>query len=1029
MVWRSKAWLWSAVVLIVAGIAVAVAAPRRATPDARLLAALAEQSLRSFAPRIAGVAHAPLMASRGAPDDRQRLQLLVAAGEVLAVDDADATRAKGLAALVAGDLFRAERALEAAAAQDAAAWSDLAALRLVRAEREGDPRLALDAAYAARQAIDADAAAAESRFNLALALEQLGLQDATREAFTDALAHEDDLGWRAEIRQRLARLRGGVEATAWETAREELKRACAAGDRARVAELVAAFPHQARTWGEGVDLAEWADALLAGRDAAAAAALHRARMVGAALRERSGETLLADAADAIDRAGNDRIASRRLADAHVAYREGRQARNDHDGDAAVEELTRAMTLFAEARSPMELLARYHISGARYDQNDVSGTLAGLDAVVAARPERRGYLTLHAQLGWERGLCSIVRGSYSSALETFRASRAVFAEMGEQEKTAAFEALIAEVLDYIGDDRGAWIVRAAALDALSRVGQRRRLAVTLATAAQTHVRREEWVRAKVVLDVLIGTAGDAAEPVLLSFVHAQRAIVRDALEDHRGAEEDRRTATALASRIADRRVRSRAETEVDVARAVGLRGDRPEESLALLTGALAFFERDQPAHVPRILLERGRVYARQGRLADARRDFEAGLSVVDSARRSVSDFELRALTAYWGRALFAEAIAAALAQNDPVGAFAINERGRARALLERIGASTNEALAPLTVAEIQAVLAHGVAIVEYADVPRQTIAFVIRRDVFAVVRLPASAGAIAQATRHLLVETDGEAMAAATAAGSMLLGPLRAWIGKSDQLVFVASPSLAFVPFGFLADPAGQRLLAESKVIVHAPSATLAVAAARRARHRGRAPIVSVSGDAFDRSRRPDLAPLDRTKEEALAVAALGRGSTALSDSAATHDAVLHALERAGIFHFSGHIVGTGADAQLVLTGGDGISAREIALKSLPRTSIVFLSGCTASASRAPEGVVDVATGFLVAGVPAIIATTADLDDDLAPRIVLPIHEAIRDGATPAAAIRTVAGRTGLTLTERVILSRLIVMGGVETLIH
>lgn len=993
----------------------------RMTVEARFINALESAPARSFLPRFSGHAFRPFASTRGRAAS---LSELAAAAMVLSNDEPrDAprnARVRGVAALVVGNDEVALANLNAAAKSgDKSAWCDIAAAMFIRAERDGDPRLLLDAARAASRGLDG-ATQSVCRFNFALAMRGLGLIDVARRAFDAVIESETDEAWRAEAVRRRDDLPSTDLVETWKHERETFVREPREEHATR---LVAAFPQEARTYAEGIDLSAWAEAFRVGDAAAASKALFQARLVGDALRRRTGESLLADSVAAIDfaRTKGDLERGRHLAVGHSLYRDGRIAyRNGVPGVGEVK-LREAAREFRAGGSPMELSARYYMSSTIYDQNRISDALRELDRLAAEDLDRRGYFALAAQTGWERGLCLLTRGGYSGALGALMSSRARLEILGERDLVASFDGLIADAMDHIGDDREAWRIRTRALAALSRVKNRHRLGVTLNTAAQAHIGRAEWERALVVLDAVVDEGLDV-DDVVLAHALTKRSVVRDRLGDVSGADRDRDDAVLSTASIQDAGYRMRAEAEIELATALLLRRGDPGRALHHATQALAFYRREQPSHLPRILLERGRMYAAQGRSGEARADFDAGLEIIETARLSVTDFNLRAMTLEWSTALYAEAIAAALKAGDDDGAFVLSERARARALLEKIGSEVADPLsAPLSMESITASLADDAAIVEYAETPTSVIAFTLRKRGMAVTVLPSSPERIARVTASL---KSGESTAREHAE-AVLIAPLRESLSGIARVVFVPSKLMANVPFGVFSESgrADRRLS-----IARAPSATVAVVSSKRLRKMNGTNMLVVAGDGFDRRAFPGLAPLDHVAAEVGAVAKLQRAPRVLLGENTTRDQVLAELPRADLVHFAGHIDGAGRMAFLVLAERDRLHADEIATLSLAKTRIVVLSACRGLQPGAIDGVADVATAFLAAGVPSVVATTADLDDRVANYLLLRIHEAMVRTDDPSSAIEEVA-RGPLSAEQRQALGHMIVIGGSKKLLR
>jgi tetratricopeptide (TPR) repeat protein len=121
---------------------------------------------------------------------------------------AAALHARGVAALLVGDVDRAIASLEAAAGQraDSAILSDLAGAYLVRADRTGNKDDFSKALATLNQALEVDPDLLEAHFNRAYALEHLALRLEARDAWQHYLAIDSRSPWAAEARLHLEQL-------------------------------------------------------------------------------------------------------------------------------------------------------------------------------------------------------------------------------------------------------------------------------------------------------------------------------------------------------------------------------------------------------------------------------------------------------------------------------------------------------------------------------------------------------------------------------------------------------------------------------------------------------------------------------------------------------------------------------------------------------------------------------------------------------------------------------------------------------
>jgi tetratricopeptide (TPR) repeat protein len=543
---RRPAW-WAAaaaaIVVAIAAIALWRSVPGRdARPIAPLIAASAELDHRIVEPRLHGFAWAAYRGPvRASDDDRspERLRVLGAAGDVLkdARDHptADAEHAAGVASLLIADPASAIARLRAAAerSQEASAWSDLAAAHYELGARLGRASQYADALAAADRALKSDAHLSEALFNRALILERLGLIDDARAAWKRYLEVDGTSSWAAEARRRLDALPVATNpSSAFQKALET----------ADPATLVARFPQQARAFAEVELLARWAEH----NDDAS---LAKARAIGAALQKRAGESLLADAVRAIDDAD---IATRaRLAEAHLAYRNGRLALHRHDAQTARRMLVRAASLFGE--TPAAWNARYFAAVAEHDAGRTAVGGEELHELANALQNRTQFRALRAQTAWQRGLVHATQARWPDALEQYQEARDLFANLGETSNAAFLDLLIGEAATMLGRRDEAWGGWTRAFRALSEHGFHDRLVVTLGMISNTEsiAGRNETASSILDLELAHATNGDRVRADALF----RRAIISARLHDLEAARRAVDEGTRIASRIDDADVRA------------------------------------------------------------------------------------------------------------------------------------------------------------------------------------------------------------------------------------------------------------------------------------------------------------------------------------------------------------------------------------------------------------------------------------------------------------------------------------------
>jgi len=860
---------------------------------------------------------------------------------------------RAVAYLIGGDTARALEYFGAlnARTNDARTLNDYAAALLVRADEEDDPRYALDALVAAGRAVDSGDAAA--LFNRALALETLGLFGEARLAWAAAAKRDSDPQWKreaAESARRLA-LRQGAEDI---------------GVRRRRA--------------EGITLSEWADAVLRNDDHRASTLLADARDVASDIHRASGERLLRDAVAAIDGAGPaDR---HMLALAQVSYRAGRLAHRANKPVEAERQFRYAARTFERVGSPMAYLARYFIGSALHAQSRLNEARELLDALAAKRLEDRGYLALAAQIGWERGLARFSGGSLAEPLQIFEGAREHAIRAGDHDLAAQLDLLAVQVLDAMGDARGAWQRRRRVFSALYAARNEARTVVALNAAASVLLRLAENARAGALLGLSIAASDRLRDPMSAAWAYTTRsAIVSDPWRDLAAAQ--RRLV-----RVDDATTRARLQIDFDLARGIALRRRDPSAAIDSISRALAAVERTGAGILaPRLWLERGLTHEQQDDHQRALDDFARGIDAVERQRASLSSPEQRATILATAEKLFDGAIGAALATGDAAQAFTFVERARARTLFEQIDPQHEAHTA--TAVEIREALAADAAVISYWTFPDRVAAFVLTRGDFRVVTTRVPADRLQRANPAQLYR--------------FLIAPLA--LVDVRLVAFIAGGALANVQFAGLYDEPASEFAIDRFAVVQAPSASVAVSCARRARGVPGGRTLVVGASEFDRAANPQALPLPWVAVEARLVAKQ-LDARLLDGAAATPSSFLRELPHAGTLHFAGHAIADQGDPEsgrlLLAPEGErsAVAARDIAALRLPRARLVVLAACSAARrTRGIDGVDSIAAAFLAAGVPMVVAASADVDDRLAASFSRRFHAALARGAEPAAALR------------------------------
>jgi CHAT domain-containing protein len=920
-------------------------------------------------------------------------------------------RAVGAAELLGDQVDNAIKFLRASVRgrNDANAWSDLAAAYLTAYEAQSKSLEIVDALAATDRALAINPKHAAAAFNHALALQRLGLLQEAIVAWKEALRLDATSPWAGEALAALRELQLEVPSR---LARQDALKALEAS-RQPEALFERNFRQNARLARrtcETVYLGDWGEALLRGDEATAASRLALVRRIASILRRTSGEMLLADAASVVDDTKNNVGMQKALAEGSAKYSAARRAYGQQRVLEAEGEFRECERLFARAGSPLAHLARYSVASTLYAQQRTSEAEKMLDELANEKFADRGYHALAAQIGWERGLVKLVRGAFSEGRRILSDSRAEFEQLGESEAAATMDEFTAETDDFAGDAERAWTMRITAFLALSRADDATRKVTAIDAASAAFMVRGEWERAATVLNIASHAGTELHDPLRAAHAFIDRSIALAEMGDVARAEEDLREAGRWTSMLQDESQR----------RAIGERGlftealiaRDPRESIALLNRDISLvLKTDRPIFAVQLLLERARRQRALGDTDAALADIGLAMAMLESQRASVTSVDGRALLARTAESVTAEAVMIAFARHTPTAAFDAIERWRGRAVLdalERVDDRNGAAARPMSLQEISRQLSPRSAIVEYALVSDHLIAFVIHHDRSVFVErlvdtstLRAVVEAVSTATRKI----DGRSDRSLSDAYAEFITPLAEVLSGIDVVAFVPEPHLP-LPFSVLFDSISRQSVGDRFSTVVAPSATLAIRCSTAARDRTGNLIVAVAGDAFDPTAASGLRTLAHAAAESGSVARMYRNATLITGVAATKRVIAKFAPSANLIHFAGHATSTGsraADSQLFVApdhDSGTMTAAEVSRWDLRGTRLVFLSACrTGKAGPTGDGIENLATAFLIAGTPTVIAAAWDIDDRSAAEAAVRFHRSFSTGRSAAESLR------------------------------
>lgn len=930
-------------------------------------------------------------------------------------------------------------AAAAAPRNDATALSDLAAAYYVRAQRNEQPSDLVRSLDAADAALSLDSDHDAARFNQALALEILGFSDDAIAAW-ESVRRDGERGWSGEAESRqvqLTRERTLSASLQWPLNVRRLPLVAKAGDRKAVETLVSPYRAAAQRWIEEEILPRWASTT---QMEVAEEQLALAEMVAEALERLTRDPYLRESVQQIRTSESEPLRRGIL-----AFRDARLAEQRLDFNHAGPLYAAAEPALAAVGSPLRfgaVLGRVTALtfAGHYDQ-----ALTLLDSVER---DGRRYPHLLARVHTGRGFVDMVQGDHADAISDYGKAADIFGPLRDTENLAKLHYRRVGLFRTVGHEDLTWremfqALRAAPAlsDPQSRHAFLGESASSAAALGYPGVALRYQDTAVQLLREALSRSSDADAVGMrrnLGIALRARASIRVRLRDVDSARKDLEEADRLI-----------VETEQDNAIVRGLRArlteaeaqtlektDRPR-ALALLTEAI---EHASATHYltlsASLLTQRADLHRINGQRSAAVSDLRRAIAALRQEERKMlshhAENEIeRIWSAYFARyqEAYRQLIALLVEDGADAEAFAYAEKARAYEPLHRVlqrddvpdaFRETIRGGEPLALEDAKRMLPDGTFLLEYVVLEDRTFVWLIWNGGAERRTLRAGNAAIAEWTAALqrLADTrerDGWLPALQAPYDAFLAEPIAriAKIHRGDALprvIVVPDRAMHGLPFAALHD--GRRHLIQNHRVSVAASATLyafSLEQDRQLSRRGAGPVLIVADPLFDEDLdvAQGLPKLRMARAEAADIARIYQEVADVPEPLLAEKATIPAfLKLAGsstIIHIASHgvaIPNVPSQSFLLLApaGNDsGVldAERLIAELHLDRTRLVVLSACsTAGGTRiGPEGLAPLVRPLVAAGVPGVVGTLWQVDDNVATaELLVRFHQYYRDGA-------------------------------------
>ena len=836
-------------------------------------------------------------------------------------------------------------------------WSDLGAAYYSRYQLDAQALDLPEASEAIESALSLKPDLIEARFNRALILEKLGLQERALQAWRDDLALDGRSPWAAEAQQHITRLERGASATR--------DRETPAALRDRLFDKV---------------LADWATA-----DANRMAhVLSEADEVNRSLNAYP-DVLALEVVQVLKQSSETQAQSLRIG--HKAYGAAREAYLVNQYAEAEKEFLIAVDSLTRAGSPLALSAATFIATIKYRGGHLEDARKRL-TTVRANLKDRNYLSLVGRVDWVLGLIALVQGDFAASETRYASAAALFKQAGELENYAFMQVLLAERLEWSGDVSQAWAARLSELPETRRSG-------ALFEAAKA-ARGSGFAQTAVLFEVeAVERERKGASPLNLVDALRHLAASRAAAGNHIAAHELIAEARAVLSSSDPNWDRTRAELDLTAALAAD-----PAHALEALDGlerSLAYFTKEgADGRLPEVLLARARLNRLLDRPQPAREDLERARTLLDRQLTTVADPQLRATFGNQLARLGDDWIAIEAAAEDFQAAWEAAERARTWLPTEARAVPAKS----LTLSEAQARIPDRTAVLYFALTDGQLHVWSIGRSAFDHQSTPAPKGSVER-----LVDAFRSSHASGTVGlelRRLLIDPVAQGLTDAETLVVVPDGPLHLVPFSALPGLRNRFLVEEHALVVAQSLATALRSTSPPSANQWTA--TAIGNPTLDRNKHPALADLPNAGIEARMVAnKYGDRGQLITGPEATADRVLARMAGSRVIHVASHAVVNRSNpglSALVLAGGSTITAHEIAAASFDKTHLVVLAACqSADGQLTRNGPLGLATAFLQAGVKAVVAGYWVVEDAAALELFRAFYDHYRENGNQVEALR------------------------------
>jgi CHAT domain-containing protein len=914
--------------------------------------------------------------------------------------------------------------------RDARLLTDLGALYYERSRKEGY-ELLHKAAEHLLNAVEIDPRLPEAWFNRALCYEQMNLFLQAEGDWNQYLTLESDSAWAEEARAHLKELR--ERATRLEKREQnvpaEFQAAEAAGDELKMRELVTQHFVPVRNLAMDQIFDKYLAAAIAGERKQADIHLQTLKQIGRLISEIKGDRFLADAVNFAAR-GNPTVKK----EIQAIRQTLQQASQEH----SVGKFGAASELYAKARSAAERIGDYcHAEMAAfglvryYHHKDESRELATLRTQLVKDTERRQHRQVQARALHALANAESATQQLSLSLKHSQQVVEIARELGDTECAIAGLRFVGRVYSNLGDNDSAAKKFSEASSLLRNSGIKPiNAALAYNDMGYTLFHIGKYLTALPYQQEAVRLCEQYGNAAYLASMTQRLGMTYGLLGRYDVAMRYLNDAVARAEAIPDQA--ARVQLQIGIYTRLGefyLQQKKISEAIATYQQAIENIgQGNSRFHLSSIHRGLATAYLAQGKDSQAEAELEKSIRLTEEAREKINDAGSRGTFLATQQNVYRAMVDFQFFnKKDPPRAFNYAEIAKARALLDALAGpaevNTNDgqvklaisrSATPLTLDQVQSALPANVQIIQYVIGEKSLMIWLVTRDRLVTAKTDISADNLRSKVTAYLDELRklGSLEGLNSQAAELyrwLIAPIGKQLDPNRTLCIVPDGVLQDLSFASLVSPETKRYLIEDFSLVINPSAsvfarTLEISYGKQKSESE--PFLALGNPSFNQRAFPKLSTLSKSEQELERIRSFYPRHLILNRRQATESALAQQIGNYEVVHLATHALSNQQSSMLstIFLAGESDSAsegqnpnrvasdgalraHEIYRLKPERTRLVVLSSCRSGLGDQSrnEAMGGLAQAFLVAGVPTVIASLWDVDDESTARLMEKFH--------------------------------------------